>query len=85
MGRDEEVPAHLGVLHGKNATPHRCIWLLATLSVIIGIVGIAFYLCGPAAVFSPTAPVDGPQKHSIWYLLCNSPIRPWPASSPTAS
>ena len=32
MGRDEEVPTHFGILHGKNATPHRCIWTLATLS-----------------------------------------------------
>jgi amino acid transporter len=66
MGRDEEVPAHLGLLHGKNATPHRCIWLLATLSVIIGIIGVIFYLCGPSATFSATALTDA-QKASIWY------------------
>ncbi len=29
MGRDEEMGAHFGLLHGKNATPHRCIWTLA--------------------------------------------------------
>jgi basic amino acid/polyamine antiporter, APA family len=66
MGRDEEVPSHLGILHGKNATPHRCIWILATISVVIGIVGIAFYLCGPSATFSATALSDA-QKASIWY------------------
>ena len=49
MGRDEEVPTHFGMLHGKNNTPHRCIWTLAILSIIIGIFGVVFYLCGPAA------------------------------------
>ena len=28
MGRDEEVPAHFGMLHGKTLTPHRPIWTL---------------------------------------------------------
>jgi amino acid transporter len=67
MGRDEEVPNHFGILHGKNATPHRCIWTLATLSVVIGIYGIMFYLCGPAATFSPTA-LSTAQQHSIWFM-----------------
>ena len=66
MGRDEEVPNHFGLLHGKNNTPHRCIWVLATLSVVIGVFGIIFYLCGPAATFSPTALSDA-QKASMWY------------------
>ena len=49
MGRDEEVPAHFGMVHGKNLTPHRAIWTLATISAIIGIVCVAFNFCGPAA------------------------------------
>ncbi|HXR23722.1 MAG TPA: APC family permease, partial [Candidatus Binataceae bacterium] len=32
MGRDEEVPSHFGLLHGENLTPHRSIWVLATIS-----------------------------------------------------
>ena len=66
MGRDEEVPAHFGLLHGKNATPHRCIWILATISAFIGIYGVMCYLCGPGA----TAGLDGlsdSMKNSIWY------------------
>jgi amino acid transporter len=66
MGRDEEVPNHFGLLHGKNNTPHRCIWVLATLSMVIGIIGIIFYLCGPAAIFSPTA-LTPAQAASFWY------------------
>ncbi len=66
MGRDEEMPAHFGMLHGKNLTPHRAIWTLATLSAIIGIVAVSLYLC------SPTCPdfwgsLTDAQKGSIWY------------------
>jgi basic amino acid/polyamine antiporter, APA family len=32
MGKDEEVPAHFGMLHGKTNTPHRAIWTLAIIS-----------------------------------------------------
>ncbi len=49
MGRDEEVPSHFGMVHGKNLTPHRAIWTLATISAVIGIVCVAFNFCGPAA------------------------------------
>jgi amino acid transporter len=66
MGRDEEVPAHFGILHGKNATPHRCIWTLATLSTIIGIYGVIFYLCGPSASAGLDTLSDS-MKNSFWY------------------
>src|SRR6202142_1920873 len=32
MGRDEEVPSHFGMLHGKTLSPYRAIWTLAVLS-----------------------------------------------------
>lgn len=48
MGRDEEVPNHFGLLHGKRLTPHRAIWTLAILSGVIGCLTVATYLCGPA-------------------------------------
>jgi len=67
MGRDEEVPAHFGLLHGKNATPHRCIWILATISVFIGIYGVLFYLCGPGASAAMDTNLSDAQKASIWY------------------
>ena len=37
MGRDDEVPSHFGMLHGKKLTPHRAIWTLAFVSTVIGI------------------------------------------------
>jgi amino acid transporter len=59
MGRDEEVPSHFGLLHGKTLSPHRAIWALAILSAIIGIVTVSLYLGG-----TTPAPLD---KHNIWY------------------
>jgi amino acid transporter len=61
MGRDEEVPEHFGMLHGKTLTPHRAIWTLAILSAFIGIITVTLYLGG-----TTPAPLD-PKYHSIWY------------------
>lgn len=59
MGRDEEVPSHFGLLHGRTLSPHRAIWTLAIISAIIGCVTVAVYLGGttPAAL----------DKHNAWY------------------
>ena len=65
MGRDEEVPNHFGMLHGKNLTPHRAIWTLATISAVIGIFATAFYFCGPSAAQADSV-IDGLPKN-IWY------------------
>jgi basic amino acid/polyamine antiporter, APA family len=50
MGRDEELGSHFGILHGKNATPHRAIWVLASLSAVLGILTVMFWFCGPGAL-----------------------------------
>jgi amino acid transporter len=59
MGRDEEVGSHFGLLHGRNLTPHRAIWTLSILSIVIGIITVTTYLGGttPAAL----------DKHNLWY------------------
>jgi amino acid transporter len=59
MGRDQEVGAHFGLLHGRNLTPHRSIWTLCILSIFIGMITVTTYLGGttPAAL----------DKHNIWY------------------
>jgi amino acid transporter len=70
MGRDDELPSHFGVLHGKNLTPHRAVWWLAGISALIGIFAVLFYACGPFV-----ADVDATQKTvdtiratpSVWY------------------
>jgi basic amino acid/polyamine antiporter, APA family len=61
MGKDDEVPSHFGLLHGKNLTPHRAIWTLAILSAIIGMVTVSVYLGG-----TTPAPLD-PKYHGFWY------------------
>jgi len=67
MGRDSEVSGALGTLHGTKNTPHRCIWILAVLSTIIGIYGVLFYLCGPSATAGLDTALSSDQKASIWY------------------
>ncbi len=59
MGRDEEVPSHFGLLHGKTMSPYRAIWTLAVISAVIGIITVTVYLGGttPAAL----------DKHNFWY------------------
>jgi APA family basic amino acid/polyamine antiporter len=61
MGRDDEVPSHFGLLHGKNLTPYRAIWTLAIISAVIGIVTVTCYLGG-----TTPAPLDDKYK-TIWY------------------
>jgi amino acid transporter len=61
MGRDKEVGAHFGLLHGRTLTPHRSIWTLGILSVVIGMITVTTYLGGQS---SDMASLD---KHNIWY------------------
>ncbi|HXE53925.1 MAG TPA: APC family permease [Tepidisphaeraceae bacterium] len=77
MGRDEEVPNHFGMLHGKTLSPHRAIWTLAIISIVIGCLTVATYYCGPAVKFGTkdayNATVSGLPNASngfnIWYKL----------------
>jgi amino acid transporter len=64
MGRDEEVPSHFGLLHGKNITPHRAIWTLCGISAVIGIFAVVFYFCNGAALTDAT--IKG-LPTNIWY------------------
>src|SRR5208282_4599959 len=49
MGKDDEVPEHFGMLHGKNLTPHRAIWTLATISAVVGCITVAMFFGDGAA------------------------------------
>jgi amino acid transporter len=64
MGRDEEVPAHFGLLHGTRLTPHRSIWTLAAISAVIGIFSVLLNYCGPGA--QPDSAIDALPKN-LWY------------------
>ena len=67
MGRDDEVPSHFGLLHGKKLTPHRAIWTLSLVSMVIGILTVIWYLCGPSATDALNTALTDAQKNSIWY------------------
>lgn len=77
MGRDEEVPNHFGLLHGKNLSPHRAIWTLAVISAILGCLTVATYYCGPAVKFGTkdayNATVSGlpgaDKGFNMWYKI----------------
>jgi APA family basic amino acid/polyamine antiporter len=68
MGRDEEVPNHFGMLHGKKATPHRAIWTLAAISAVLGIFGVYFYFCGPVVTDAYDATMAA-LPHNFWYAF----------------
>ena len=61
MGRDDEVPSHFGMLHGETLSPHKAIWTLGFISIVIGIITVFAYLGEQSA---DLAPLD---KHNIWY------------------
>jgi amino acid transporter len=61
MGRDEEVPSHFGLVHGKHLSPHRAIWTLAIISIFIGMISVTLYLGGQS---TDLAALD---KHNFWY------------------
>ncbi len=63
MGKDREVPEHFGMLHGKNLTPHRAIWVLATISAVTGCLGVSM-LFGDAGALSDATIQALP--HGFW-------------------
>jgi len=87
MGRDDEVPSHFGMLHGKKLTPHRAIWTLAAVSTVIGILVTIWYLCGPSASDSMTTALDSikdnPQT-SFWYPKFLFFSKEWAAALPNS-
>ena len=63
MGKDDEVPEHFGMLHGKRLTPHRAIWTLALLSAVAGVLTASVYLGGTSPSLEPK------YAGSFWYAF----------------
>jgi APA family basic amino acid/polyamine antiporter len=63
MGKDKEVPEHFGLLHGKNLTPHRAIWVLATISAVIACIALTMVFGDAGA---PTDSAIQALPHSFW-------------------
>jgi amino acid transporter len=63
MGKDNEVPEHFGMLHSKNLTPHKAIWTLVIISIVVAIIGLSVW-AGDAG-----APADSAIQalpHGFW-------------------
>ncbi|HZB88483.1 MAG TPA: APC family permease [Terracidiphilus sp.] len=49
MGKDDEAPAHFGLLHAKSLTPRRAIWSLAVISAVLGVVAVSLVFADGSA------------------------------------
>jgi amino acid transporter len=63
MGRDQEVPEHFGMLHEKNLSPHRAIWTLTIISIVVAVIGLLMVFGDAAAI--PDATIST-LPHGIW-------------------
>src|SRR5580700_2455201 len=63
MGKDQEVPEHFGMLHDKNLSPHRAIWILAVISAIFGCLALLMVFGDAGA---PTDAVIQALPHGFW-------------------
>ena len=59
MGRDEEVARALRSAPRQDAHPHRAIWTLAVISIIIGIITVTTYLGGTTPAAPSTSTTSG--------------------------
>ncbi len=69
MGKDQELPDHLGKLHNANLTPHRAIWTLVAISAVVGCITVS-NLFGDATALSDATLKGLPQGFwsSVGYL-----------------
>lgn len=63
MGKDKEAPAHFGMLHSKNLTPHRAIWTLACISAVVGCLAVVMAFGDAGA---PADAVIQALPHGFW-------------------
>jgi basic amino acid/polyamine antiporter, APA family len=65
MGKDQEVPEHFGMLHSKNLSPHRSIWVLAVIAAVLGCLGLAVLFGGSGAASFPDTAIAA-LPHGFW-------------------
>src|SRR6201981_626000 len=63
MGKDQEVPEHFGMLHEKTLSPHRAIWALVIISMVVGVIALLMPF-GDAGAIADTA-IQG-LPHGFW-------------------
>jgi APA family basic amino acid/polyamine antiporter len=49
MGKDDEAPAHFGLLHAQSLSPRRAIWTLAAITAFIGLVTVSLVFADAGA------------------------------------
>jgi APA family basic amino acid/polyamine antiporter len=49
MGKDDEAPAHFGLLHAQSLSPRRAIWTLAAITAFIGIITVSLVFADAGA------------------------------------
>jgi amino acid transporter len=63
MGKDNEMPDSMGLLHTRNLTPHRAIWTLAMISAIVGCITVVMCFGDGAA---PAESAIQALPHGFW-------------------
>ena len=63
MGKDQEVPEAFGLLHEKNLSPHRAIWILAVIAAVLGCLGLSVLFGNTAAISDATIAA---LPHGFW-------------------
>ncbi len=81
MGKDQEVPEHFGMLHEKNLSPHRAIWVLGILSAVIGCVALLMPF-GDAGAIADTSIQALPHGmwSSVWFASSHDHMAALPQS-----
>jgi amino acid transporter len=63
MGKDDEAPEHFGILHAESLSPRKAIWTLATISAVIGVIGVVMVFGDAGA---PTDATIAALPHNIF-------------------
>jgi amino acid transporter len=81
MGRDQEVPEHFGMLHEKNLSPHRAIWALVIISMVVGCVALLMPFGDAGAIADPAiAALPHGFWSSVWFATSHDRMAAIPQS-----
>jgi len=81
MGRDQEVPEHFGMLHEKTLSPHRAIWALVIISMVVGCVALLMPFGDAGAIADPAiAALPHGFWSSVWFATSHDRMAAIPQS-----
>lgn len=81
MGKDQEVPEHFGMLHERTLSPHRAIWALVIISMVVGCIALLMPF-GDAGAIADTAIQGLPHGFwsSVWFASSHDRMAALPQS-----